>query len=56
MLVEAPPLFKFGYLAALNDLEELLDNAVDNWGEDTECRHWDHEIRDQIIVLKEQAK
>ena len=43
-----------GYLRALADFEELLDNAAQNWGDETKAPwHWDFELRDQITILRE---
>lgn len=53
--------YQLGYLKALSDFEELLDNAVENgggihWGEQFIPRaHFDHELRDQIFILKEEV-
>lgn len=45
--------YKQGYTQALNDFEELLDNASSNWAGPTAPRHWDYELRDQIIILRD---
>lgn len=52
-----------GYMQALKDLEEKLDNAIANGGgidigngKFVERAHWDHEIRDQIIQLKDEYR
>lgn len=50
--------YKEGYMQALADLEEKLNNAKANeggvhFGEHfVKDVHWDHEIRDQIEQLK----
>lgn len=50
------PGYSVGYLDALKDFEELLDNAVSNHSGPTECQHWDHELRDQINMLRENVE
>lgn len=48
-----------GYISALKDLEELLDNSNENGGGIhygelfIQRAHWDHEIRDLIEDLRE---
>lgn len=42
------------YLRALDDFEELLDNAKANHTGPEAPRHWDCELRDHIIVLRDQ--
>lgn len=36
----------------LSDLEEHLDNACSNWAGPEAPWHWDYEIRDQLIELR----
>lgn len=45
--------FSAGYLKALQDFEELLDNAVSNWSDNVAPQHYDYELRDQINMLKD---
>lgn len=45
-----------GYMQALDDMEEKLDNANQNHHGPTEPQHYDHEIRDQIIMLRDEIK
>ena len=52
-----------GYLQALDDIAEKLDNAVLNGGgldagdgKFISNAHWDHEIRDMLIQIKEEFK
>ena len=54
-------IYEDGYMQALDDLEEKLNNAITNDGgldagngKFIECAHWDYEIRDQIIQLKKE--
>lgn len=44
------------YSRALDEFEELLDNAVANHGGEDEPSHYDHELRDQINILRAQRK
>lgn len=50
-----------GYMQALHDIERLLDNSVSNGGGIDvgnglfiERAHWNHEIHDQIIQLRDE--
>jgi hypothetical protein len=45
--------FITGYLKALQDFEELLDNAVSNSSGDVAPQHYDYELRDLLIMLRE---
>jgi hypothetical protein len=48
------PICKYSYMKALDDFEELLDNAVENWSGSNAPQHYDFELRDQIIRLREE--
>lgn len=42
-----------GYMQALEDIRELLDNAVANADTGNAVQHYDYEIRDQLIMLED---